>query len=113
VTDYVPAAGDLVWLTLDPQRGHEQAGRRPFLVLSPREYNAKTSLLVGAPVSAKRKGYPFQVELPPDGAITGVVLADQVKSLDWRVRNAKHAAAAGAATTRTVRVLLATLLELR
>lgn len=85
---YVPDAGDLVWLTFDPQAGHEQRGRRPALILSPRLYNAKTGLAVACPVTSHAKGYPFEVPLPPGGKITGVVLADHVKNLDWRARRA-------------------------
>jgi mRNA interferase MazF len=85
---YVPDAGDLVWLTFDPQAGHEQRGRRPALILSPRLYNAKTGLAVACPVTSHAKGYPFEVPLPPGGRVTGVVLADHVKNLDWRARRA-------------------------
>jgi mRNA interferase MazF len=105
--------GDLIWLTLDPQRGREQRGRRPFLVLSPRGYNAKTSRVVGVPITSKRKGYPFEVELPPNGAVTGVVLADQVSTFDWRERVAEFATTAEALTLRDVRALIATFLLLR
>jgi mRNA interferase MazF len=113
VTEYIPDAGHLVWITLDPQLGHEQAGRRPFLVLSPLAYNAKTSLMVGVPVTSKRKQYPFQVELPAGGSITGVALADQLKSFDWRARRAEHAEVADRTTLRDVRSLIATFLNLR
>ena len=89
---YVPKRGDLVWLTLDPQAGHEQAGRRPAFVLSPEAYNRKTSLLLGCPVTSRIKGYPFEVTLPPGLPIGGVILADQIKSLDWKVREAQFAA---------------------
>jgi mRNA interferase MazF len=85
---YVPDEGDLVWLTFDPQAGHEQKGRRPALVLSPRLYNAKTGLAVGCPVTTQAKGYPFEVPLPAGGRISGVVLADHIKSLDWQARRA-------------------------
>jgi mRNA interferase MazF len=85
---YVPDAGDLVWLTFDPQAGHEQRGRRPALVLSPRLYNGKTGLAIACPVTSQAKGYPFEVPLPTSGKITGVVLADHVKNLDWQARRA-------------------------
>ncbi len=88
---YVPDAGDLVWLTFDPQRGREQSGRRPALVLSPATYNAKTSLALVCPVTSRTKGYPFEVPLPPGLPVTGVVLADHVKSLDWKERRAEAA----------------------
>lgn len=109
-SDYVPEVGHIVWLSLNPQRGREQSGRRPFLILSPRLYNAKTSLAVGVPVTSVSKGYPFEVALPPGGRITGVALADQVKSLDWRVRLADFADDVMPATLREVRELMATLI---
>ena len=90
----VPHRGDLVWLRFSPQEGHEQAGHRPALVLSPAEYNEKSSVALFCPITSTVKGYPFEVELPPGGMIRGVVLADQVRSLDWRARRLKFAAAA-------------------
>ncbi len=86
-----PQRGDVVWVSLNPQAGHEQEGRRPALVLSPVEYNERVGLALMCPVTSKVKGYPFEVPLPEDLDIGGVVLADQVKSLDWRVRRAEHA----------------------
>jgi mRNA interferase MazF len=83
---YVPDAGDLVWLTFDPQAGHEQRGRRPALILSPRAYNAKARLAIACPITSHIKGYPFEVPLPPSGKITGAILADHVKNLDWHAR---------------------------
>lgn len=83
---YVPEAGHIVWLQFDPQAGHEQAGHRPALVLSPATYNGKTGLMVCCPMTTRAKGYPFEVGIAGDQP--GVVLADQVKSLDWRVRRA-------------------------
>ena len=83
---YVPARGDLVWLEFDPQSGHEQSGRRPALVLSPREYNRRVGLALCCPVTSQVKGYPFEVRI--SGSTASVALADQVKSLDWRVRRA-------------------------
>jgi mRNA interferase MazF len=80
-----------VWISLNPQAGHEQAGRRPALILSPIEYNKRVGLALMCPVTSKVKGYPFEVALPEDLEISGVVLADQVKSLDWRVRRAERA----------------------
>lgn len=85
---YVPARGDLVWLEFDPRSGHEQAGRRPALVLSPRAYNGRVGLAVCCPVTTQVKGYPFEVLLPAGLKVKGAVLADQVKSLDWRGRKA-------------------------
>src|SRR5260370_14729804 len=81
---YIPERGDAVWITLDPQAGHEQAGRRPALVLSPSVYNRRVGLALFCPITSQVKGYPFEVAIPPRFSIRGVVGADQVKSLDWR-----------------------------
>ena len=88
---YVPDSGDLVWLDFDPQAGREQAGRRPAIVLSPAAYNERTSLALVCPVTSRVKGYPFEVELPKGVGLIGVVLADHLKSLDWRARSGKKA----------------------
>lgn len=88
---YVPRRGDIVWLSFTPQVGHEQAGRRPALVLSPLAYNGRVGLALFCPITSRVKGYPFEVAVPEGLAVTGVVLADQVKSLDWRVRRAELA----------------------
>jgi mRNA interferase MazF len=85
----VPDRGDLVWLEFTPQAGSEQRGRRPALVLSPKSYNGKVGLALFCPLTSKVKGYPFEVELPDGYAVSGVVLSDQLKSLDWRSRNVK------------------------
>ena len=85
---YVPARDDIIWLEFNPQAGHEQAGRRPALVLSPESYNDKVGLVICCPITNKIKGYPFEVKLSDDLAVTGVVLSDQIKSLDWKARNA-------------------------
>ncbi|WP_209438139.1 endoribonuclease MazF [Buttiauxella brennerae] len=85
--NYVPDTGDIVWLDFEPQAGHEQAGHRPAVVLSPLTYNERTNLMLCCPMTTKIKGYPFEVVVP--GCPEGAVLADQVKSLDWRKRNAK------------------------
>jgi mRNA interferase MazF len=85
---FVPDAGDLVWLTFDPLAGHEQAGRRPALILSPKAYNQKSGLALVCPVSNQVKGYPFEVPMPAGCGVTGVTLADHVKSLDWKARQA-------------------------
>lgn len=87
-TGKAPDRGDLIWLTFDPQAGHEQAGRRPALVISPASYNAKVGLALVCPITSRSKDYPFEVALPEGLEIQGVVLADQVKSLDWRARHA-------------------------
>ena len=84
----VPQAGDIVWLNFTPQTGHEQAGHRPALVLSPKAYNQKTSLIICCPITTQIKGYPFEVLISGDPE--SVVLADQVKSLDWRSQKAKR-----------------------
>lgn len=86
---YVPDRADLVWLEFTPQTGSEQAGRRPALVISPKAYNAKVGLALFCPVTSRVKGYPFEVVLPEGSGVIGVVLADQLKSLDWRARKAK------------------------
>lgn len=87
---FVPDAGDLVWLDFSPQAGREQAGRRPAVVLSPRAYNEKTSLAIVCPITTKAKGYPFEVAVPAGSRIGGVILADHLKSLDWRQRRAQR-----------------------
>ena len=109
---YVPEAGDLVWLTFDPQAGHEQRGRRPALILSPRVYNAKARLAVACPITSHVKGYPFEVAIPQAGRITGVVLADHVKHLDWEARRVVFEAKAPADVLTEVRERLRALLEL-
>ena len=86
-----PDRGDLIWIDFDPQAGHEQAGRRPALVLSPRGYHQRTHLAIVCPVTSQRKGYPFEVPLPDGLAISGVVLADQVNSIDRRARRIEPA----------------------
>lgn len=89
---YVPERGDAVWIDFNPQTGHEQAGRRPAIVLSPRSYNGKVGLFLLCPITNQAKGYPFEVVIPAGLAVKGVVLSDQTKSLDWRVRNAEFIA---------------------
>lgn len=86
---YVPQAGDIIWLNFDPQAGHEQSGRRPALVLSPIEYNRKVGLCIVCPVTNEEKGYSFEVRLPRKCEVTGVILADHVKNLDWQERKAE------------------------
>src|SRR5437868_13858482 len=90
---YIPERGDAVWITLDPQAGHEQAGRRPALVLSPSAYNGRVGLALFCPITSQVKGYPFEVPIPAGAPVTGVVGADQVKSLDWRARKAARVCA--------------------
>ena len=107
---YVPQRGDVVWITLSPHAGHEQAGRRPALVLSPSSYNAKVGLAVFCPLTSQIKGYPFEVRLPAGLRVTGAVLADQVKSLDWCARNAELACRLPPQTVAQVLEKLGTLL---
>ena len=101
-TAYIPERGDVVWITLNPQAGHEQAGRRPAVVLSPATYNGKVGLALLCPVANQIKGYPFEVLVPDGLAVSGAILADQVKSLDWRAREAELACRLSADTMRTV-----------
>lgn len=107
---YVPDRGHVVWVTLSPQAGHEQAGRRPAVVLSPATYNGKVGLAVLCPITSQIKGYPFEVRIPQGSAVTGVVLADQVKSLDWRARKVELICALPQATITEVLQKLGTLL---
>lgn len=86
---YAPERGDIVWLQFTPQAGHEQAGRRPAVTLSPRLYNEKVGLGLFCPVTSHAKGYPFEAQLPPGLAVGGVALCDQMKSLDWKIRQAE------------------------
>lgn len=98
---FVPDAGDIVWLQFDPQAGHEQAGHRPALVLSPAAYNGKTGLMQCCPMTTQIKGYPFEVRIAGD--TDSAVLADQVKSLEWRARRAKLKGRISAAELAEVR----------
>ena len=108
---YVPRRGDIVWLSFDPQAGHEQAGRRPAFVVSPEAYNRKTGLFLACPITSKIKGYPFEVALPEDLEVGGVILADQIKSLDWKARRAKFAAKADVRVIDEVSALVLPLLD--
>ena len=86
---YIPNSGDMIWITFNPQAGHEQAGRRPALVLSPVTYNGKVGLAILCPITSQIKGYPFEVLIPEGLKISGAILSDQVKSLDWKARQAE------------------------
>jgi len=108
VRSYVPDAGDIVWLSFDPQTGHEQAGHRPAVVLSPSAYNAKTSLMICCPMTSQIKNYPFEVRI--GGATPRAVLADQVKSLDWRKRGARRKGTISAAELAEVRAKIRALI---
>ena len=107
---FVPDAGDFVWLTFDPQAGHEQAGRRPALVLSPKIYNVRSGLALACPVTSQIKGYPFEVAVPAGRGATGVILADQLKSIDWKARRAERLGRCTDTVLEEVRAKLAPLL---
>jgi mRNA interferase MazF len=103
MNQYTPQRGDIVWLSFLPQAGHEQAGRRPGLVLSPKRYNAKVGLMIACPITSKSKGYPFEVDVPTGAGVTGVILSDQIRSLDWRERRAEFAGKVDVGTLDEVR----------
>ena len=105
---YVPEAGDIVWLNFTPQAGHEQAGHRPALVLSPAAYNDKTGLMICCPMTTQIKAYPFEVLIA--GTPRSAVLADQVKSLDWRARKATRKAAVSTEELEDVRAKIRALI---
>jgi mRNA interferase MazF len=105
---YVPDAGDIVWVSFNPQAGREQAGHRPAVVLSPAAYNAKTSLMVCCPMTTQIKNYPFEVVISADNP--SAVLADQVKSLDWRKRRARRKGAISVAELAEVRAKIRALI---
>jgi mRNA interferase MazF len=107
---FIPDRGDAVWISLDPQAGHEQAGRRPALVVSPAPYNGKVGLALLCPITNQIKGYPFEVAIPAGLDVTGAVLSDQVKSLDWRARRAAWICRLPEGTVTDVLARLATLL---
>jgi len=107
---FVPEAGDFVWLTFDPQAGREQAGRRPALVLSPRAYNVKSGLALVCPIASQVKGYPFEVAVTAGQGATGVILADHLKSVDWKVRRAEKLGRCTTEVIDEVRARLAPLL---
>jgi mRNA interferase MazF len=107
---YAPDAGDIIKINLEPRIGHEQGGWRPALVLSPKIYNAKTGLAVVVPVTNQAKGYTFEVPLPARTKTTGVVLADAIKNVDWRARNAKYVEAVSTETMKAVLERVAALL---
>jgi mRNA interferase MazF len=108
--NFVPDAGDIVWLQFDPQTGHEQAGRRPALVLTPKRYNDRRGMMVCCPLTAKIKAYPFVTIVA--GNPSSAVLVDQVKSLDWRARRATPMAKADASVLADVRSKLKALLSI-
>jgi len=106
---YVPARGDIVWLVLDPARGHEQKGRRPALVLSSKVYNRRSELMLAAPVTSVRKGYPFESHIDSK-AFVGTVLADQIRCVDWQARKAKKVTSVSPAILHDVQEKLRLLL---
>ena len=111
-SSYVPQRGDVVWITLNPQAGHEQEGRRPALVISPHAYNDKVGLAILCPIMSRVKGYPFEVEIPDVLPISGVILSDQVKIMDWRARNAEQICSLSPAVIVEVLGKLRTLLQI-
>ncbi len=108
---YVPNRGDVVWISFDPRVGHEQAGRRSAVVVSPASYNGKVGLAILCPITNQVKGYPFEVNIPPGLNVSGVVLSDQTKSLDWRGRKAEFICELPKAITFDVLDRLGTLLS--
>lgn len=109
---YVPKRGDIVWISLAHQTGHEQSGRRPALVLSPAAYNSKVGLALLCPITGQVKGYPFEVPVPDGLRVSGAVLSDHIKSLDWRVRGAEFADRLPASAVREVVGMVNALLDL-
>jgi mRNA interferase MazF len=109
---YVPDRGDIVWLEFNPQTGHEQTGRRPALVLSPRAYNQKAGLALFCPITSQVKGYPFEVIVQEKARVSGAILSDQIKSLDWKVRNAERIASAPNTVVEEVLAKIFTILGL-
>jgi mRNA interferase MazF len=108
---FIPRRGDVVWVTFNPQSGHEQAGRRPAVVLSPESYNGKVGLAILCPITNQIKGYPFEVLVPSGLPVAGAILSDQAKSLDWQARKAELICALPARTISEVLIKLGTLLS--
>lgn len=107
---YIPNRGDIVWITFNPQAGHEQAGRRPACILSPSAYNSKVGLAILCPVTSQVKHYPFEVLIPEGLKISGAILSDQVKNLDWKIRQAEFVCKLPATTLNEVLQKLGTLI---
>jgi mRNA interferase MazF len=99
---YVPERGDVIWLQFNPQAGHEQKGRRPAVVISPRSYNRRSGLCLVIPITNQQKGYPFEVSIPADLPVTGVALSDQLESVDWHAREARFICALPEQTTHSI-----------
>jgi mRNA interferase MazF len=110
--DHCPDAGHLVWVDLDPTLGHEQSGHRPAVVPTPRSYNERSGLCIFCPITSRARGYPFEVAVPDGHAISGVVLADQPRSVSWEKRYVKIAAMASAKLVDEVRERLAVLIQI-
>ena len=108
---WIPARGQAVWIDMDPQTGHEQRGRRPAVILSPAEYNAKVGLALLCPITSQVKGYPFEVLLPAGSKVQGAILSDQLKCLDWRARKATLICSLPVAVINEVLSKLSTLLQ--
>lgn len=108
---YVPDRGDVVWITFNPQAGHEQSGRRPAAVLTPKSYNGKVGLALLCPITSQVKGYPFEVVIPDGLPVSGVILSDQVKSLDWKARSAEKACSLPEETIKKVLIRVKALIE--
>jgi len=113
IENYIPKRGDIVWLNFEPQTGREQNGRRPAVVLSNTKYNKAVGLAIFCPITSKIKGYPFEVELPFQFPIKGVVLADQVKSLDWKTREAEFIGKLDNLTMEKIVGLIGAIIEIR
>jgi mRNA interferase MazF len=109
---YVPDAGDFIWINFSPQSGHEQAGHRPALVCTPASYNGLVGLAIVCPITSKAKGYPFEVVLPRESKVRGVVLADQATCVDWRSREASRIGTTTALVMKDVQKSLSKLLRL-
>ncbi|MGC9524751.1 MAG: endoribonuclease MazF [Limnospira sp.] len=107
---YIPSRGDIVYLDFDPTKGHEQRGHRPALVISPIAYNERSSLALFVPITRQKKGYPFEVSLPSELAIEGVILADQIKCLDWKARRVRFVESAPASVIEEVQAKIEPLL---
>ena len=110
-SSYIPNRGDIVWIDMMPQAGHEQSGRRPAIVLSPVSYNETVGLGLFCPITSRRKGRAFEVDIPAGLEVSGVILSDQVRSLDWKVRRAEFLCEVPAATVFDVLAKLDTLLR--
>jgi mRNA interferase MazF len=108
---YIPDRGDLIWLMFTPQAGHEQAGHRPALVISPKSYNSKTGMALMCPITSQVKGFPFEVTIPAGLPISGVVLSDQIKNLDWHAREAEYISTLPNNTTYDVIAKILTLIK--